>query len=140
VAEIKKLNQLQTDGELHARRVIKVPSRGILINLEPIPSASKDAEETGSASASITFSVSEEYDDENNPLESGVGLAYLNSKDSMLTELKAKVDHVAANSPILNGHEDPDDQGLFSPIRKGTYSTHLTNFISYSSCWTDHQI
>jgi len=94
VAELKKLNHLHAEGDLHAHRVIKVPSKGILINLE---------DEVGT---SLLPNVSNEVLLSQSDEEETNGQSYLNNVDSVLKEIKEKAEIAAANSPIFNGSEN----------------------------------
>lgn len=91
-----------SETELHARRVIKVPSKGILVDLTDDALKPRPAE-PGSSSSVVDFinEELEENDQDNN------GQVYLNNVDSVIKEIKEKAEQAAANSPILNGSDSP---------------------------------
>jgi len=99
VADLKKLNNLHTESDLHARRVLKVPSRGILINLEE-PVTTPTPLLTPSGSGYFSSEDDENSNNDNN------GQLYLDSKDSLIQEIREKAENDAANSPILSGPDD----------------------------------
>lgn len=91
-----------SETELHARRVIKVPSKGILVDLTDDALKPRPAE-PGNSSSVVDFinEELEENDQDNN------GQVYLNNVDSVIKEIKEKAEQAAANSPILNGSDSP---------------------------------
>jgi len=102
VAELKRVNHIGSESELHARRVIKVPSKGILVDLTEDVAKPSSKTDVGGTSASINLDVvSDESDQENN------GQVYLNNVDSVIKEIKVKAEVAAAKSPILNGSDSP---------------------------------
>lgn len=119
MGEIKKLNHLYTEHDLHARRIIKVPSRGILINLEDpveVVTCNNKAGTQGqgdslssSSSNNISVNVTNNFtyeDNESTEINANDQMTlYLSTKDNLLQEIREKADSVAANSPILNGSD-----------------------------------
>ncbi|CAG7837289.1 unnamed protein product [Allacma fusca] len=86
VADLKKLNNLHTDAALHAHRTIKVPARGILINLEP---------DTVPILLPVTTTEEEEEVETN-------GQTYLNNIDETLNEIREKAKNATANSVVAS--------------------------------------
>jgi LysM repeat protein len=84
VADLKKLNNLHTDAALHAHRTIKVPARGILINLEP---------------DTVPISLPPEGEEEGEEKEEN-GQTYLNNIDETLNEIREKAKNATANSVV----------------------------------------
>ncbi|ODN03897.1 LysM and putative peptidoglycan-binding domain-containing protein 3 [Orchesella cincta] len=66
VAELKKVNHIVSESELHARRVIKVPSKGILVDLTEDVAKPSNKTDVGSAIATIDLDVASEEDDQDN--------------------------------------------------------------------------
>jgi hypothetical protein len=96
VSELKRINQFHTDADLHARRVIKVPAKGILVDL------------TEDATTIPLVHVKHSNHGDESDTESTNGQVYLENVDTVLKEIREKAENVAANSPILNdGSEDP---------------------------------
>lgn len=119
VAELKKINHLLSETELHARRVIKVPSKGILVDLtedSARPRLPRQTEPGSSVSVEFISEESVDSDQDNNTQ------VYLNNVDSVIKEIKEKAEIAAAKSPILNGSDSP----LLS--RKGTKS-HIYKYL-----------
>ncbi|XP_021967400.1 lysM and putative peptidoglycan-binding domain-containing protein 3 isoform X2 [Folsomia candida] len=88
VAELKKLNHLHKDTDLHGRRIIKVPSRGILVDLTDAP-------------PSPPLHVRDDGNSEESDEESTNGQIYLSNVDTALQEIREKAETVAANSVVL---------------------------------------
>jgi hypothetical protein len=87
---LKKLNHIHKDADLHARRIIKVPSRGILVDL------------TEEAAVPILPEINHSSDDVvESDEESTNGQVYLSNVDNTLQELREKAENVAANSVVL---------------------------------------
>lgn len=97
MAELKKLNHIHTDIELHARRVIKIPSKGILINLDS---------NISSESSHPPLMNTEEIEEDTN------GFTYLNNLDTAVKEIKEKAEQAAVNSTVLVGSETVKIQGI----------------------------
>ena len=108
------MNHIYTEHELHARRTIKVPSRGILINVDDQVVASTSSNYgrglPSTSSHSINISPGLIFEDTSGSQSeinaNELMTVYLNTKDNFLQELREKADVVAANSPILNGSND----------------------------------
>jgi len=108
VAELKKLNHILSEAELHARRVIKVPSKGILVDLFEAPAKSSpqiDISRSNISRSNVSLDVLSDDSGEND-LDNN-GQVYLNNVDSVIKEIKEKAQISAARSPILNGSESP---------------------------------
>jgi len=104
---------LHTDTDLHARRVIKVPARGILINLEEVPPP-PCLQPVPSIHHVQSILNSDEEENEENSLQ-----VYLNGKDNLLKVIQDKANHAASSSPILNSSDgDISDEPT---IRKGNF-------------------
>jgi len=137
VGEIKKLNNLHKDVDLHARRIIKVPSKGILIDLtEPtvaVPSTSSSSNfnlkqhKSGATRREYhDLDLNEDGDDDEfGDAEDGGedsastnGQVYLNNVDSVVQEIKEKAESVAANSIVLAASDNNNDDQYITQMRK----------------------
>lgn len=122
VAEIKKLNHLHKESDLHGRRIVKVPSRGILVDLTEV--------------AAIPSLQPQDDNNEDSDEESANGQVYLSNVDNVLQEIREKAESVAANSVVLQGSNS--DQSLTRKDLLGTFCMPL--FLSLRFLWNNIHI
>lgn len=104
---MKKVNHIVSETELHARRVIKVPSKGILVDLTEDSAKPKPLVLDPKINISVVDVVSGEFLEDDEQDRDNNTQVYLNNVDSVIKEIKEKAEIAAANSPILNGSDSP---------------------------------